>query len=243
MNQEKIGKFIALRRKEKNFTQEQLAEKLSVSKNAVSKWERGLNLPDVSLMEELCKLLDISLNELFAGEILNAKQIKNQSENNLLNILKSNNQKYKKYQIILFSIITISIIITIILGRLLFIRLGFIQDSNLKYTQIYLNDESNIKGNVDINMFGKINIDFDIGANKYGYAVFKNPSKAMQRLKKDYAKGIKLIQKEYHLWPLSNFNFKTYGNYGWQVTSGTKEEREQAKFVSIFMDIYENSFN
>ena len=55
MNQEKIGKFIAEKRKEKKLTQEQLAEKLSISKNAVSKWERGLNLPDVSIMQDLCK--------------------------------------------------------------------------------------------------------------------------------------------------------------------------------------------
>ncbi len=47
MNQEKIGNFISKQRKENNLTQEQLAEKLNISKNAVSKWEQGLNLPDV----------------------------------------------------------------------------------------------------------------------------------------------------------------------------------------------------
>ena len=46
MNQEKIGKFISIMRKKKDLTQEQFAEKLNVSKNAVSKWERVLNLPD-----------------------------------------------------------------------------------------------------------------------------------------------------------------------------------------------------
>lgn len=62
MNQEKIGKFISQNRKEKNLTQAQLAEKLGVSVNAVSKWERGLNLPDASIMLELCNLLGISVN-------------------------------------------------------------------------------------------------------------------------------------------------------------------------------------
>ena len=70
MNQIKIGKFISESRKSKEITQEQLAEKLGVSKNAVSKWERGLNLPDASIMQELCNILEISLNELFAGELL-----------------------------------------------------------------------------------------------------------------------------------------------------------------------------
>ena len=66
MDQIKIGKFISSSRKAKEITQENLAIKLGVSKNAVSKWERGLNLPDPSLMQELCSILDITLNELFA---------------------------------------------------------------------------------------------------------------------------------------------------------------------------------
>ena len=76
MNQEKIGNFISENRKKLNMTQEQLAEKMNVSKNAVSKWERGLNLPDASIMEDLCKILNISLNELFKGEYKNL-EIKN----------------------------------------------------------------------------------------------------------------------------------------------------------------------
>lgn len=76
----------------------------------------------------------------------------------------------------------------------------------------------------------------------YGYAVFKNPRKAFSKLKKDYKKGIELIQKENNLKPLSQLNYMEYGQYGWQVTTGTKEEQEQARFVTAFMDIYENSF-
>lgn len=71
MNQDKIGNFITENRKKQNMTQEELAEKLNVSKNAVSKWERGLNLPDASIMQELCSILNISLNELFTGEYKN----------------------------------------------------------------------------------------------------------------------------------------------------------------------------
>ena len=52
----------------------------------------------------------------------------------------------------------------------------------------------------------------------------------------------KLIQKEFNLLPLTNFNYKSYKIYGWQVTTGTNEEKEQSRFVSSFMDIYENSF-
>ena len=66
------------------------------------------------------------------------------------------------------------------------VNCGYILDNDLKYSQIYISGDENIKGNVNVNKFGKINIDFDIGANKYGYAVFKNPNKAFKRLKKEY---------------------------------------------------------
>lgn len=243
MDQIKIGKFISKLRKSKEITQEQLAENLGVSKNAVSKWERGLNLPDASIMQDLCNNLEISLNELFAGEHLKEKEVKNQSETNILEILKFSNDKSKKYRILILIISVLLIISFVILGRELLVSCGYILDNDLKYSQIYISGDGNIKGNVDVNKFGKINIDFDIGANKYGYAVFKNPNKALKRLKHDYSKGIKLIQKEFNLLPLNNFTYKNYKTYGWQVTTGTVEEKEQARFVSSFMDIYENSFN
>lgn len=89
MDQGKIGKFIAEKRKEKKLTQEQLAEQLNISKNAVSKWERGLNLPDVSIMQDLCKILGIALNELFAGEKIDDEKYKEVADNNLLNVLEN----------------------------------------------------------------------------------------------------------------------------------------------------------
>lgn len=89
MNQEKIGKFISECRKNKNMTQQELADKLSVSKNAVSKWERGLNLPDASLMPELCKILSISLNDLFSGEKIPDNKYKEIADNNLLSALEN----------------------------------------------------------------------------------------------------------------------------------------------------------
>lgn len=243
MEQIKIGNFISLCRKDKKLTQEKLAEKLNVSVNAVSKWERGLNLPDYSNMQTLCEILEISLNEFFAGEHLKENEIEKQSEKNILSILKFANDKNRKYKILMIIILIVLIILFTLLGKIILMKCGYIIDDNLKYSQLYISEESNIKGNVDINKFGKINIDFDIGANKYGYAVFKNPNKAFKRLKTDYSKGIKLIQKEFNLLPLTNFNYKSYKIYGWQVTTGTDEEKEQARFISSFMDIYENSFN
>ncbi len=242
MDMEKIGKFISEKRKEKNLTQEKLAEKLCISKNAVSKWERGLNLPDVSLMNDLCKILDISLNELFAGEKIN-KDILKKSEKNIFEILKLRNKERKKYKNFILVILVIFLIMFLLLIKNILVNYGFIYDDNLKYSKVYIVGEDNIKGNVNINEFGKLSIDFDIGANKYGMAVFKNPSKAFKRLKKDYSEGIKLIQNEFKLLPLNNFTFRKYKIYGWQVTKGTKKEKEMARFITEFLDIYENSFN
>lgn len=242
MDQIKIGKFISVSRKEKKLTQESLAEKLGVSKNAVSKWERGINLPDVSLMEDLCKELNITLNELFAGEHLNEKDVVKQSEITIIDILKQEIKKINKYKIILTILIILILILGINTGKNILINKGILIDEDLKYTQKYVPHQGNIKGEVDIEYFENISIDFEIGANKYGIAVFKNPKVALKRLKKDYSKGISAIKKEFSLMPLSNFNYKQYKRYGWQVTSEDEEIQKQARFISNFFDIYENSF-
>ena len=113
MNQEKIGKFISTMRKKKDLTQEQLAEKLNVSKNAVSKWERGLNLPDASIMQDVCSILDISLNELFAGEKLNKDEQIKHSEQTIINILKNQKHRNKIYKICLSILIVVVLIIIV----------------------------------------------------------------------------------------------------------------------------------
>lgn len=96
MNQEKIGKFIAECRKNKKLTQAELAEKLGVSDRAVSKWERGLNLPDASLMLDLTTILGITVNELLSGEIIEKKNYMEKAEKKLLELQEQNNEYAKK---------------------------------------------------------------------------------------------------------------------------------------------------
>ncbi len=88
MNQVKIGKFIAICRKEQNLTQEQLAEKLGITYKAVSKWECGNGLPDASIMMELCKILKITVNDLLSGEIIKTENYNEKAEENLLEMAK-----------------------------------------------------------------------------------------------------------------------------------------------------------
>ena len=98
MSQEKIGKFIAKCRKEKNMTQQELALKLDVTDRAISNWENGRRLPDYSIIEKLCNELDITINELFACEKISNKDYKEKSDKNVVNILKNNELYSKKKQ-------------------------------------------------------------------------------------------------------------------------------------------------
>lgn len=68
MNQIKIGQFIALKRKENNLTQKELAQKLGTTNKSVSKWETGRCMPDYSVIENLCHELNITINELLNGQ-------------------------------------------------------------------------------------------------------------------------------------------------------------------------------
>ena len=87
MDQEKIGRFIANCRKECNLTQEQVAEKLGVSNKTVSRWENGNGFPDVSLLQPLCELLKISVNELLLGEKIPEDNFRKKVEENTIRIL------------------------------------------------------------------------------------------------------------------------------------------------------------
>ena len=79
MDQEKIGKFIFELRKEKKMTQQELADKIGVTDRAISKWENGRGMPDLSLMKPLCDALGITLNELISGERIEKKEIQKKS--------------------------------------------------------------------------------------------------------------------------------------------------------------------
>lgn len=84
MNQIRIGKFIQQQRKEKNITQSELAEKLNITDRAISKWENGICMPDVDNINELCKILNITINDLFSGEVVDMKENEKKLEQNLL---------------------------------------------------------------------------------------------------------------------------------------------------------------
>ncbi|MEG1457845.1 MAG: DUF4825 domain-containing protein, partial [Acetivibrio sp.] len=110
------------------------------------------------------------------------------------------------------------------------------------YVQEYIVGADGILGTVDTEKYTAVSEDFAIGADKYGIAVFKDPHKAFATFETLYADAIELIKSENDLKLFSHKNYEMYKVYGWQLTSGTKEEQDRARFVSGFLDIYENSF-
>lgn len=136
MDQIKIGKFIAALRKEKGYTQEQLAEKLSVSNKSISRWENGNTMPDLSLIPKLCEILNISINEFLSGErIDNSEYQKKLEENIIINmdlLKKKIRQISKRLMLIIISVFVLFLVA-------LFLFIGY---KELTYKKVYLDDNN-----------------------------------------------------------------------------------------------------
>ena len=138
MDQVKIGKFIAERRKKLNLTQMQLAEKLNITDRAISKWETGKSLPDSSIMPELCGILQITINDLLSGEVVTLDNCNKELENNLLETIKQKELSDKRLlsaevfigitaTVILFALILLAAVVQMPTGlRITLIVLGFV---------------------------------------------------------------------------------------------------------------------
>ena len=109
MNQIKTGRFIAECRKKAGLTQMQLAEKLGITDKAISKWERGMAMPDTSIMLELCDILGISVNELLSGEKIDMENKNHQNEQMLLDMAKELEQKNQTIWKAMWAIMSISL--------------------------------------------------------------------------------------------------------------------------------------
>lgn len=157
MNQEKIGKFILKCRKEKDITQQELADKLGITDRAVSHWENGRSLPDVSLYKDLCNILGISLEELINGEKDNSNKAK---EKAIISVVHEKNRIKNNSKKIIISLITIFVLIIILF---VFInnksKIYLVSDSDYLYDEVIdfirsrefeMNDDSKKK---DFNVF------------------------------------------------------------------------------------------
>lgn len=122
MDQIKIGKFISERRRAERLTQAALAEKLGITDRAVSKWECGRSLPDASIMIELCRMLQITVNDLLSGEIVSMENYNEEMEKNLLNAIKEKEEADKRLlsvEVILGAISTVFLLVMFLIAFLL----------------------------------------------------------------------------------------------------------------------------
>ena len=101
MNQLVTGKFIAHKRKEKNLTQEQLAEKLGVSNKTISKWENGKCMPDYGIVKSLCEELEITVAELMDGEVKEDKSMRAYDEEQIVDLLRRTQELEKQKNMLL----------------------------------------------------------------------------------------------------------------------------------------------
>jgi len=126
MDQIKIGRFIAEKRKAAGLTQSQLAEKLNITDRAVSKWETGRSLPDSAIMLELCGVLKITVNDLLSGEVVTVDNYNRELENNLIEMIQLKEQADKR---LLSLEIFIGVLVSVILFALVFVA-AYVQLEN-----------------------------------------------------------------------------------------------------------------
>lgn len=119
MDLAKIGKYIAEKRKALGLTQKQLAEKLGMSDKSVSKWERGICLPDVSIYHDLCQILGISINEFLAGEDISEEKIVEKSEENIIGVTTDSRNKQKRLKTMIVILLVISLAIVLVITGIL----------------------------------------------------------------------------------------------------------------------------
>ena len=119
MDLAKIGKYIAEKRKALGLTQKQLAEKLGMSDKSVSKWERGICLPDVSIYHDLCQILGISINEFLAGEDISEERIIEKSEENIIGVTTDSRNKQKRLKTMIVILLVISLTIVLVITGIL----------------------------------------------------------------------------------------------------------------------------
>lgn len=116
----KIGTYIASKRKALGLTQKQVAEKLGMSDKSVSKWERGICLPDVSVYLELCEILGITINEFLAGEDISQENLPAKSEDNLIQVTQDSQHRQRRLKRVIATLVALTLLVGGCLGVVLY---------------------------------------------------------------------------------------------------------------------------
>ena len=119
MDQIKIGKYIAGKRKDLGLTQKQLAEQLGMSDKSVSKWERGVCLPDVSVYAPLCAALGVSISEFLAGEDISRDELPRRAEDNLIQVSTDSRRRQRKLKWVIAALAAFALAAAALVGAML----------------------------------------------------------------------------------------------------------------------------
>ena len=145
MNQEKIGKFIAELRKNKKMTQQDLAEKLGTTDKSISRWENGKCMPDLSLFPLLSKELEVSVNDLMNGEIVDKKEYQETFEKNVVNTISKVDKNNHNWNILTNILIGIMVLVCLwFVSYIFYINYGFFQKYDSEKMVIENVDDGNL---------------------------------------------------------------------------------------------------
>lgn len=236
-----FGSFVAQCRKEKGLTQKQLAGRLNVSPQAVSKWERGLCLPDVSLWPALAEALEVTLLELLEGEKPSAV-LSAAAEEQVARVVAVSSGQLSRHRrkgrwAALAGIV--------LLAAALLLAGIFYQRCVASVPQVIgWHVTSGYAADGDVSQWQTLfppHSAYALGLNDAGQPVFQNPAAALRQIRTDCSDAVDYLRQEERLWPLGHFTVVHYAACGWQVDGGEWVE-QQGRLLTRFGDIYENSF-
>ena len=193
MNQEKIGKFIKDKRLELKMTQKDLADKLGISDRAISKWENGRGVPDVSLLSDLSKVLDVTINDLLSGEVVKKEEYQQKFEENIMNTIDTKIKKENKIlQLVLYCIFT-----------LVFLLVMYVSIESI-YMKSTINSYPLIQKNYSDDIHANDNMYFERTVYSYGFYVkyfykSKNTDKPMVVSNNIDENDFEIIRKDFNL--------------------------------------------
>lgn len=193
MNQEKIGKFIKDKRLELKMTQKDLADKLGISDRAISKWENGRGVPDVSLLSDLSKVLDVTINDLLSGEVVKKEEYQQKFEENIMNTIETKIKKENKIlKLVLYCIFT-----------LVFLLVMYVSIESI-YMKSTINSYPLIQKNYSDDIHANDNMYFERTVYSYGFYVkyfykSKNTDKPMLVSNNIDENDFEIIRKDFNL--------------------------------------------
>ena len=268
MDVQKIGKFIAVKRKEKKLTQVKLAEELGVTSKTISRWENGNYMPDLSLLIPLSEALEITLNELLNGESmeefyaeegieLSGKQEEKkmqverkeayEKEIARIQVDKGNRQVLEKTEIaiantIIYSTEKIKRLKKWYLSLLTGVFIGIFLIVTLLHGVLYAEVPYTTGETGQWERLFQNHSSYDMGLTSQGKPVFISPGEALKKAESDYSDGIKAIQEKHNVLPFSKYTYKWYINYCDETEYSDSRVQAQIKGLKNFIDIYENSY-